>query len=255
LGGAVGIGTPGANYPLDVQTTIETIANFQSTNSFPSFRVSSTGEQAGRHPLISFRDGTTQVGTFGVDIDKSILTFGVNSIHDDYLVIDNSGKIGIGDNTPSFTLEVNGTAGKTGGGVWSTPSDRRLKTNIKSYTDGLDAILKIRPVTFNYNGKLDLSTDKEYVGVIAQEIKEIAPYTIEEKDFAVKGEKPELYYSYDGSALTYMLINAVKEQQSQIEEQKEEIERLKNELNNLDLLKTEVAELKALIMQKKNSSI
>ena len=41
------------------------------------------------------------------------------------------GKVGVKTASPSFDLEVNGTAAKNGGGTWSTTSDRRLKENIQ----------------------------------------------------------------------------------------------------------------------------
>ena len=73
--GKVGIGTAsGAAYTLDVLTSDETIANFKSSNAFPSIRISGDGT-ATQHPLLSFRNGNTQVGVIGVDITKDILTF------------------------------------------------------------------------------------------------------------------------------------------------------------------------------------
>lgn len=47
----------------------------------------------------------------------------------------------------------------------------------------------------------------------------------------LKDEKE--YYNVDNTAMTNMLINAVKEQQQQIEAQQQQIEELKNALNLL----------------------
>ena len=129
-------------------------------------------------------------------------------------------------------LEVGNQAYKPGGGNWTTISDARLKKDVKSYNDGLEQLMKINPVTFKYNDKVKfLNPDKEYVGIIAQEMQKVAPYMVEEKALFSKSHEGEdgnvivddpgqNYLTYDGSALTYMLVNAVKEQQQQIEELK-----------------------------------
>ncbi|MFK7798698.1 MAG: tail fiber domain-containing protein, partial [Aureispira sp.] len=129
-------------------------------------------------------------------------------------------RVGINTFAPTQTLSVSGSAGKTGGGNWATFSDARVKKNIMPYKDGLAEVLQIAPKTFQYNGKGGYEEDgKTYYGVIAQEIEQIAPYTVSQvttRDF----EDQRLY---DGTALTYMLINAVQEQQQIIERLEEKI--------------------------------
>jgi len=145
------------------------------------------------------------------------------------------GDVGIGDTTPDYTLEVDGSAGKPGGGSWSNSSDRRLKQDIEDYEDGLEEILQIRPVWYRYNGKFGLPTEERYVGIIAQEMQEVAPYTITpyiETDDKT-GESGE-YLSYNGTAVTYMLVNAVQEQQEIIEEKDEKIKELEDRLTKIE---------------------
>ncbi len=159
------------------------------------------------------------------------------------------GFIGINTLAPGFQLEVNGTAAKTGGGVWSTPSDKRLKKDVKPFEDGLKQVLAIEPVFFKYNGEGGLKADgKEYIGVLAQDIQKVAPYTVsnfthkiiesvlQEGNFVptetVKGE--ETFLSYDGTAVTYMLVNAIKEHQKMIEEKDAKITALEERLNRLE---------------------
>ncbi len=128
-------------------------------------------------------------------------------------------RLGVGATAPLYTLHVDGDAGKPGGGMWSVASDQRLKTDINPYQDGLESLLKIKPVTFRYNGKMNLPTDQEYVGIIAQEMQQIAPYMVHEKTshHLEQPDQKESFLSFNGSALTFMLINAVQEQQAQIE--------------------------------------
>lgn len=118
-------------------------------------------------------------------------------------------------------FEVGGAASKPGGGNWAVASDARLKQHIKPYTDGLQQLLQIKPVQYQYNQLSGYDTQKQYVGVLAQELATVAPYMV--NTFSKNGTE---YYNVDNSAVTYMLINAVKEQQQQIEELKTIIKEL-----------------------------
>jgi len=161
--------------------------------------------------------------------------------------IHSNGNVGIGTNSPGYLLHVNGTAGKPGGGSWSNASDRRLKQDINSYTDGLQQLLAIRPVTYRYNEKSGHDTEPEYVGVIAQELQQVAPYMVSTFD-----KDEEEYLNVDPSAMIYMAINAIQEQQDIIDAQQKEIEAMKTqnqtlqtEVNEVDVLKDENLKMKA----------
>ncbi len=118
-------------------------------------------------------------------------------------------------------LETGGTASKPGGGSWTATSDARLKENIEPYTDGLAQLKNINPVYYHYNQQSGYDTKRQHIGVIAQEMQKIAPYMVG----SFKKEDKE-YLNVDNSAMTYMLINAVKEQQKEIEELKELVKKL-----------------------------
>jgi len=171
---------------------------------------------------------------------------------EEIFTIQGSGSTGLGDISPDYTLDVNGSAGKPGGGDWSNASDSRLKQDIEDYKDGLAQILKIRPVWYRYNGKFGLPTKPRYVGIIAQEMQEVAPYTVTpyiETDDET-GETGE-YLSYDGSAVTYMLVNAVQEQQTQIETLNKALEVKTQEIEDLN---ARLARLEALLGNNKNTN-
>ena len=90
----------------------------------------------------------------------------------------------------------------------------------------MNDILKIHPVWFTYTGEAGLPKETG-VGVLAQEIKEIAPYMVNTWQYQSPEGDKKSYLGVDNGAMTYMLINAVKEQQQMISDQNKTIEDLK----------------------------
>jgi hypothetical protein len=88
----------------------------------------------------------------------------------------------------------------------NSTSDRNLKQNIQTIKDPLNKVMSLRGVNFNWK-----SDDKLALGVIAQEVEEIIPEVVTTTD----GVKTVSYGNIVG-----LLIEAIKEQQSQIEELK-----------------------------------
>ncbi len=122
-------------------------------------------------------------------------------------------RVGIKTTAPACDLTVNGSASKPGGGSWLVFSDARLKKDIRAFEDGLAIAKQIRPVFYKYNGLAGLPDAEEYVGVLAQEIEEVAPYTITKLQSKMQesdAETTELY-GYDPSSLPYIAINAIQE--------------------------------------------
>nr|WP_295930406.1 tail fiber domain-containing protein [uncultured Dyadobacter sp.] len=155
---------------------------------------------------------------------------------DNCLILGYKANVGIGISAPAFQLHLSSDdAAKAGSPDWIVASDSRLKKNITDFTDGLDLLKQIKPVWFQYNGKAGIETgDKKFVGIIAQEMQKIAPYTIGTFNYQDSlGNKTE-YLDYDANAVTYILINSVKEQQQVIEEKDARIAAL--EKNQLDLM-------------------
>lgn len=128
---------------------------------------------------------------------------------------------------------LTGDAYKTGGGSWSVLSDARLKKDVKPFNDGLKEVLKINPVRFKYNSKSGIKNlNKEYIGVLAQDLLEVAPYMVKEDNILhkVEGNTKKTYYTVDPSALDYILINAIKEQQVMIDNQQKTIIKLQKDI-------------------------
>lgn len=98
----------------------------------------------------------------------------------------------------------------------NTSSDRRLKTNISDLKYGLEEILKLTPVTYNWKKTPD--TNKQ-IGLIAQDVRPLIPEIVEGDE-----SKGDLSMRY--TELIPVLINAIKEQQKQIDELKQQVQKL-----------------------------
>ena len=87
-------------------------------------------------------------------------------------------------------------------------SDERLKDNITPLSNALDKINQIGGYEFDWNS--DSSHSGHDVGVIAQEIEKVLPEVVVDRDTGYKAVR------YD--KIVALLINAIKEQQLQIDE-------------------------------------
>ena len=213
-----------------------------------------TGSRIGLYNIVGQATGNTSdvYGIFNSVVDSGTGdAWGIYNQGEDKNYFD--GFVGINTLTPDANLSVSGTASKTGGSTWAVFSDKRMKKDISSFNDGLSVLKQIDPVKFKYNGLGGYEDDgKEYVGVIAQEVNKVAPYMINKinkKLNETDNSKTELMM-YDASALTYILVNSVKEQQAQIEDLKSTIEDLKSQLNQYKDLSAQVEELKKLMAGK-----
>jgi len=121
------------------------------------------------------------------------------------------GRVGINAPDPTAALVVNGDAVNLTG-VWGVYSDERLKQDVQPYQDGLEAVLKLAPVTFHYNGHEGLSGDGAQVGLIAQQVEKVAPYMVSQKQGADFDDVRVL----STQALPYMLVNAIQELEAKV---------------------------------------
>lgn len=122
--------------------------------------------------------------------------------------------VGIGTTTPDSLLTVNGNADKPGGGSWGTYSDGRLKTINGSFGSGLGQVMQLRPIRYRYrpdNG-MGIRDMDEHVGVVAQEVQRVIPEAVTENG---KG-----YLLVNNDPIIWSMVNAIKEQQREIEQQK-----------------------------------
>jgi hypothetical protein len=216
-GGNVGIGTSAPDEPLHIE------------GNRPAIKLTTTDDTGG----IAFSlftagidnvVGTTDWAAIGVkgNADNSFdyLWFG-NAYNDNWMVIEDGGNVGIGTTSPGYLLEVDGLAGKPGGGTWSDSSDARLKENIEPI-DGQHALAvlnQLQGVTFEWINPGEHSAGTQ-AGLIAQDVEEVFPDWVEEvepkgSDAALipEGEKAKaVHFPHDFNAY---VVEAVKELDAQ----------------------------------------
>ncbi|MBU8891428.1 MAG: tail fiber domain-containing protein, partial [Bacteroidales bacterium] len=124
-----------------------------------------------------------------------------------------------GDNPLDYTFYVNGRGG--GDYSWNSLSDRRKKQNIQTIDGALDKVLKIRGVSFDWK---DPEMIGHEIGFIAQEVIDIIPEVVDGSE--------ETVYSMKYAPITAVLVEAIKEQQSQIEELKQKLDEIIKLLEN-----------------------
>ena len=130
-----------------------------------------------------------------------------------------TGNLGIATTSPDMLLTVGGDVPSgsvahfenSTGSCYINPtttslscsSDARLKTNISALpdADGLAAVLKLNPVTYNW--KTEPATTSPHTGFIAQEVEPVLP------DLVSRG--PDGYYTLNYAGLTPYLVKAIQE--------------------------------------------
>ena len=184
--GNVGIGTTSPNYKLDVNGDI-------AVKGTSVFNLNSAALTIGD---IAGTDSVTNL---------TLTTAGGST----EVFLDDSGNVGINDTTPSYALDVTGTIRATGDVI--AYSDARVKENVETIPNALDKVKAMRGVGYNKIGE-----EKRSIGVIAQEMLDVIPEVVHTDDQGM--------HSVAYGNLVGVLIEAMKEQQQQIDELKAKID-------------------------------
>ena len=115
--------------------------------------------------------------------------------------------------TDRLKIDSSGTTYTDDGTVSSLASDIRVKKDVVDLVDGLSIINQLRPVTFSFNGKSEYHTDSEktFYGLIADELKEVAPQYMEEGKGKVDGVEVEDFKTLSMTRMIPMILKAIQE--------------------------------------------
>ena len=133
------------------------------------------------------------------------------------LISDNGSAVSLGTTSTAYLLNVGGDIGATS---FIYTSDRNLKKNIKTLDGSLEKIMALRGVSFDWK-----SDGRPSIGLIAQEVESVFPELVSNSG-GIRGVQ------YGN--LVAPLIEAVKEQQAEIQGQKAVIESQQEKLDSLN---------------------
>jgi len=197
-------------------------------------------------PTVGVGNGYFYVGDYGTS---------VSGLATRRFVVDNDGDVIIGSSTNTaagFKLRVEGSAFKTDGqSQWNVLSDMKTKKNVKSFQLGLKDIVKLDPIKYQYNGKGGTKVGQQRIGVSAQDLKKVFPFMVNEFEYVyddgledpdseeLSKTKSEQFLSINTSSLQWVMVNAIKEQQAQIDDLRLIIEDLSYKLDELKIENSE----------------
>jgi hypothetical protein len=217
--GNVGIGTASPAALLDVNGGSATGTVFLSGGS-------GGGTNVGQ--LTFNRQGTGELGRVEVQRnganDQGFMAFYTKTTGvavAERVRITETGNVGIGTTSPDQKLSIQGDADKSAGGTsWGVFSDERLKDIKGKYSRGLNAVMGLQPVRFSYkkDNALNLQTDTENIGFSAQALQKLVPEAVT--------KSPSGYLVVHSDAVLWAMLNAIKEQQTEIQQLKGQIQKL-----------------------------
>jgi hypothetical protein len=202
-GGNVGINTTSPSTKLEVAGDTEVIT---IRTSYPA--------NSSQRGAILWKDASNITGTIDTRYDGSTVDMHFGSLYSSgynsttRLVIKGNGNVGIGTTSPAYKLDVSGTIRATGDVI--AYSDARVKENVETLDGALDKVMKMRGVSYNKIGE-----QEKKVGVIAQEILEVLPEVVSQDETGT--------YSVAYGNIVSVLIEAIKEQQKEIDELKSKL--------------------------------
>lgn len=138
---------------------------------------------------------------------------GTSFADNSWVFTNNSGSYATGSNlvlytssaSQTWTFNSNGNA-YADAGSWVNSSDRNLKENIQDYTGGLQKVLQLQAVRFNYIGQTD-----PHLGFIAQDVQSVIPEVVSQIE-TPKGTRLGLAMP----EMIAVLTNAIKELEQRI---------------------------------------
>jgi hypothetical protein len=213
----VGIGTSSPVAKLDIEnTTAPTLDNDTHAGEALFLRSGGSGGDGNVQAVLAFgkadsssRRSGSAIASVQTDSDADKVGVGFytsdssasSQTMDLRMLLNHTGNLHVDADVVAFSTSV---------------SDEKLKDNVKTISNPLDKVMALRGVEFDWN-KGNRKGQKD-LGLIAQEVEKVLPEIVREKKMAFIDN--ETYKTIDYDKVVGLLIEAIKEQQQQIEELK-----------------------------------
>lgn len=135
------------------------------------------------------------------------------------LAIDSSGNI-------QFNAYGAGTLQTDASGNITVSSDERLKENLETYTVGLDAVLALNPITYNWASTTDLDQEYVYAGFSAQNVQAALPLAV--------GEDQNGFLTLQDRPILAAVVNAIADIWDVVTGNQEKIDDLEDRIAQLE---------------------
>ena len=200
------------------------ISNAQLTNSTISGK--SLGTNLSTLTISSGLSGTSyngssditiaNTGVLGLSSGTGVSVTGTNS----NLTVSIGQQVATGASPTFAGLTINGAITATGDITAFFTSDKRHKNNIQIIPNALEKVSKLNGVTWEWNDDVhEVTKSTPKTGLIAQEVQEVLPEVVKERE--------DGFLALDYSKMMGLMVEAIKEQQTQIHSLTIEIEKLK----------------------------
>ena len=163
--------------------------------------------------LTTTADGVTVTGYLTVSNDTGVKFNTSGSSGTPTLNVDSSANWNFKNTVGTNVVTISNGGALVASGDVTAFSDARVKENVETLPNALESVKQMRGVVYNKIG-----ADTQSVGVIAQELEEVVPQLVHTDE---EGMKSVAYGN-----ITAVLIEALKEQQVQIEELKAKLDGL-----------------------------
>jgi len=196
------------------------------------------GGGPGEYALMNVQSGGPGGAVFGSlnlndDLGNSVSLNGYGDINATGNI--NGTGISAAGNITGVNIDATGVLFSADGTVQT--SDRRFKKNIQTIENALENTLKLRGVSYAWKDKN--KSQRNQIGVIAQEVEEVYPEFVHTKE--------DGYKAVNYAQMTAILIEAVKELNAKVEALEGENSELKAELTKVDLLEQKIKRFEELL--------
>lgn len=131
------------------------------------------------------------------------------------------GDVCVGCTIPCQKLQVQGNIVANS---YTVCSDEKTKENITNFKKGLNEIMELNPINYNYKENYTDNPNETRTGVMAQELQKIAPELVYKRVYTDSNEISEEVLTINPDGIIFILVNAVKELKGEIEELKSQLE-------------------------------